>query len=395
MVVALARVVHSVVTRGSSGLFNDFYDYWGAGVLLNHGQNPYDVGGLHAVQRAAGLATETGTGYSYPVVFAQLMRPLALLSPATAAFVFSALSLVALLYAIALLLGSIQDLRWPIALLGGAAAGLFPPVIGSVYFGQTNLIVLLLLAVAYRCVAPAPMLGLASAIKLYPLSGFLVFITERPLRWRPIRNGLAVFIVLLAVQLTTPGGHILGPGGSFLSPDTYWSNESINGWLSRLAIASTWTRAPLPGLPVEPLMLAVVLVLTGLTIALLWSRPNRPWEGALALSLWLGTVAAPKNSFWNYTPLLLGVVFAWTQLRGRWWLFAVGVAGWLLLELQAQLDSARDTVYQSNAALTWLSSAGLYGALILGAVTAYLVVRPGSADRPADRHAYRELDIGR
>ena len=395
MLVALARVVHSVVTRGSSGLFNDFYDYWGAAVLLNHGQNPYDVGALHAVQRAAGLTTETGTGYSYPVFFAQLMRPLALLSPGAAAFIFSALSLLALLYAVALLLGSIAELRWPVALLGGAAAGLFPPVIGSLYFGQANLLVLFLLAVAYRCVTPGPMLGVAGAIKLYPLSGFLAPLTERPPRWRAIRNGLAVFVVLLGLQVTASGGGIIGTTPSFLSPDTYWSNESVNGWLSRLAIASTWTRPPLPGLPVEPLMVAAVLVLGVLTLVILLRTRGRPWEGALALSLWLGTVGAPKNSFWNFTPLLLGIVFAWTQLHGRWWLFGIGAIGWLLLELQAQLDSARETIYQSSPALTWLSSAGLYGALILGGVTAYVLIRPGSAERPGDRRAHPELDVGR
>src|SRR5205823_13273045 len=68
-VVALARVIHSVTTRGSSGLFNDFYDYWAAGVLLNRSQDPYDIAALHAVQRAAGLQVETGAGYSYPLFF--------------------------------------------------------------------------------------------------------------------------------------------------------------------------------------------------------------------------------------------------------------------------------------------------------------------------------------
>src|SRR5439155_383038 len=225
-VVALARVVHSVATRGSSGLFNDFYDYWAAGVLLNRGQDPYDIAALHAVQRAAGLQIETGAGYSYPLFFAHLLRPLALIAAPEAAFIFMALSLITLACAIALLLGSIPRLSWPVALVGGAAAGLFPPVIGSLYFGQANLLVLLLLLVA-------------------------------------------------------------------------------------------------------------VAILAALTVVVLLLAAKRPWEGALALSLWLGVVAAPKNSLWNFTPLLLCIAFIWTAVRGRWWIVAVGVAGWLLLELQA------------------------------------------------------------
>jgi hypothetical protein len=371
--VALARVVHSVVTRGPSGLFNDFYDYWAAGVLLNRGANPYDIAALHQVQQQAGLQSETGTGYSYPVFLAELLRPLSLLSPPQAAFIFTTLSLLASLLAIAILLGSIPGLRWPLALTAGAAAGLFPPLIGSLYFGQANLIVLFLLAIAYRCVMPGPMLGLSAAVKLYPLAGFLAALAEK--RWRALRNGLALFILLMLPQLTVPRGG-LGTAGSFLSPDTYWSNESINGWLSRLAIASTWTRPPLPRLPVEPLMLIVVVLLTLLTIAILWRVPGRNWEGRLALTLWLGVIAAPKNSFWNFTPLLLCIVFAWVNLGRRWWLFAIGVVGWLLLEAQAQLDSARATAYLPDPALAWLSSVGLYGALLIGGVTVYLLLYP-------------------
>ena len=375
----LARVLHSVVTRGSSGLFNDFYDYWGAATLLNHGRNPYDIQALHLAQQTAGIQTETGTGYTYPVFFAELLRPLALLSAQAAAFIFSVVSVIALLFAIALLLGSLPSLRWPLAISGGVAAGLFPPVIGSLYFGQANLIVLFILAISYRCVMPGPTLAVAAAIKLYPLSGFLAAVVQR--RWLPLRNGLALFILLLLLQLLVPGGGA-STASSFLSPDTYWTNESINGWLSRLGIASTWTRPPFPGLPVEPLMLAVVLLLFGVTVAILWRARRQPWEGLLALSLWLGVVTAPKNSLWNFTPLLLGIVYAWANLGRRWWLFAIGLVGWLLLETQAQLDSNRATVYLSSPQLAWLSSVGLYGALIIGGVVAYVLLRPASiADR--------------
>ena len=123
-------------------------------------------------------------------------------------------------------------------------------------------------------------------------------------------------------------------------------------------------------------MLVAVAILAALTVVVLLLAAKRPWEGALALSLWLGVVAAPKNSLWNFTPLLLCIAFIWTAVRGRWWIVAVGVAGWLLIELQAQLDSARETVYQASPALAWLSSVGLYGALIIGGITAYLLLRP-------------------
>jgi hypothetical protein len=379
--VALGRVAYSFATIGLSGQLNDFYAYWAAGVLLNRGQNPYDVAALAAVQQAAGVHVETGSGFSYPLFFAHLMRPLALLPPGTAAAIFSILSLLALAFAVALLLRSLPQLGWPLALAGGIAAGLFPPVIGSLYFGQANLFVLLLLALAYRAVLPGPMLGIASAIKLYPVGGFLAALTARPPRWRVIAIGIGVLGALLLLQLGTGGGSFSGRTGYFLGPDTYWSNESINGWLSRLAIDSTWTHAPIPGFPVEAAMLIIVLLLAAATVAALRRAPGPPWGGALALSLWLGVVSAPKNSLWNYTPLLLAITFAYTRLAGRWWLAAVGVVGWLLIELQAQLDGARETVYQASQALAWLSSVGLYGALILGGVTAYVLLRP-APDRP-------------
>jgi len=374
---ALGRVAFSFATIGISGQLNDFYAYWAAGVLLNRGQDPYNVAALTAVQRAAGLYVETGSGFSYPLFFAHLMRPLALLPPATASAIFSVLSLVALAFGVALLLRSLPRLRWPLALAGGVVAGLFPPVIGSLYFGQANLFVLLLLALAYRAVLPGVMLGISGAIKLYPVGGFLAALTARPPRWRIVAVGIGVLGALLLVQIGTGGGTLSGRSRYFLGPDTYWSNESINGWLSRLGIDSTWTHAPFPGLPVDALMLTIVVLLTVATVVLLLRAPGHPWDGALALSLWLGVVSAPKNSLWNFTPLLLVITFVFARLAGRWWLGALGVVGWLLIELQAQLDGARETIYQASPALAWFSSVGLYGAFILGGLCGYVLLRPG------------------
>ena len=377
--VALSRVAFSFATIGISGQLNDFYAYWAAGVLLNRGGNPYDVAALAAVQNGAGVYVETGSGFSYPLFFAHLMRPLALLPPATAAVIFSTLSLLALAFAVALLLRSLPRLRWPLSLAGGVAAGLFPPVIGSLYFGQANLFVLLLLAFAYRAVLPGATLGVSSAIKLYPAGGFLAALTARPPRWRVIAVGIGILGALLLLQLGAGGGTFSGRTGYFLGPDTYWSNESINGWLSRLGIDSTWTHAPFPGLPVEAVMLTIVVLLTVATVVVLVRAPTYAWEGALALSLWLGVVSAPKNSLWNFTPLLLSITFVFARLAARWWLLALGAIGWLLIELQAQLDGARETIYQASPALAWFSSVGLYGALILGALCAYVLLRPGLA----------------
>ncbi|HXO58596.1 MAG TPA: hypothetical protein VN834_02245, partial [Candidatus Acidoferrum sp.] len=77
----MGRVAFSFATIGISGQLNDFYAYWAAGVLLNRGENPYDIAALASVQKAAGVYVETGSGFSYPLFFAQLMRPLALLPP--------------------------------------------------------------------------------------------------------------------------------------------------------------------------------------------------------------------------------------------------------------------------------------------------------------------------
>ena len=116
-------------------------------------------------------------------------------------------------------------------------------------------------------------------------------------------------------------------------------------------------------------------------MAVMLLRRGRPWAGCLSLALAFGVVAAPKNSLWNYAPLLLVVFFCWPLVRRRAGGLAVLLAGLALIETQAVIDYFRHSFYTSPG-LTWASSLALYGALLLMALNAYLVLEAGRRAAP-------------
>ena len=365
------------MTRGSGGFFNDFYDYWGAARLLATGGNPYDNAALAAVVQGAGAQFQVGTGYSYPLLFAVLMLPLAALPPTTAAMVFTALGLVGLALAVTILLAPLSRLRLAEILVLGGYAGLFTSVRGSIYFGQANLLVLPLLAIASRGRLRAPMLALATAIKLYPAAGLMALAAQGRRALKPLGAGagLVLALVLLPNLLLGRSGAGSDRVAGFLGPDGFWTNQSLNGWVSRLSLSSEFTAPPLPGLPVAAVMLLLVAVLGAAVVAVVLLRRGRPWAGCLALLIAWGVVAAPKNSLWNYTPLLLALAWCYPRVRRDWPLLLALVAGFGLIEVQSRIDLVRESFYAGQPSLTWLSSLALYGALVIIGLTALLLLR--------------------
>lgn len=370
---ATATLVDTLVQRGSAGLFNDFYDYWLAAKVLAGGGNPYDVGSLATTAAHVGLHYTVGTGYSYPVLFAYLCMPLAALPAATAAWVFAALSLFGLWLAVALLATPGASLRMRELIVLGVLAGGLTPVAGSLYFGQANLLILPLLALAYRAFARPLALGLASAVKLYPGAALAAMAA----RGRPSAR-------LFAATATAAAGLILIPNllaarsstqlvAGLFGPDAFWTNQSINGWVSRLSMTSEFTKPPLPGLPVAPIEVGLVVLLGAAVFGVMVWRRGGPWAGCLSLALLYGVVAAPKNSLWNYTPMVLLVFYSWPFVRRQPRLLAVLISGLALVEVQAVVDYYRHTFY-SRPALTWLSSLALYGGLVLIGLNAYLLL---------------------
>jgi len=118
------------------------------------------------------------------------------------------------------------------------------------------------------------------------------------------------------------------------------STSSLNGFVSRLAMPSEFTRPPLPGLPVIAVELALVGLLGVLVLAVMVWRGGLPWAGCLSLAIAFGVVAAPKNSLWNYAPLLLSFFFCWPLVRRRPVAMTVLLAG-LALVSNELLEAAR------------------------------------------------------
>jgi hypothetical protein len=356
------------------GLFNDFYLYWGGAKLLARGHSPYDLPSLQATLTQAGVHPTISLGYIYPLLLAYILVPFALLPPLPAALLFSALGLVALTTTVALLLTPLARLPWWEHFLLAAGAGSFISVAGSLYFGQANLLLLPFFALVFRGVARPLGLALISAIKLYPLVGFLAFWPRGSSERQRLGLGLAGFAVL-AVAPNLIAGAGAGPWLQLFTPDAYWSNESLNGFVSRLG-GGPFASGPalLPGLPMEAVMLAVSAALGLAVMAVVLLAKGRPWDGCLTLLFTYGAAAAPHNSLWNFAPLLVTATWCWPRLHRRPALLAVFLLSWVLINVQAGIYTLGDSLYHHSPAASLLGSLGLYGVLILGTLNAFLLL---------------------
>jgi hypothetical protein len=225
-------------------------------------------------------------------------------------------------------------------------------------------------------------------VKLYPAAGLLA-VAGRPDRLRQAALA-AVTAALLFLPDLLAGGRAAGRVAENLAADAYWSNQSLNGMLSRMSLWDGW---PLRGVAVEALDIAAVAALALLLALVLWRSRMQPWEGCLALCLCFGVVAAPKNSLWNFTPLLLCFAFGASRARERPAPAVALLVGLLLTGVQLAVWAAStpagtvpDLVYHDPAGAA-LSSVGTFSALLVGAAVAALLLGqqrgPVLLDRPS------------
>jgi hypothetical protein len=303
---------------------NDFHDYWLAGRLLLEGRSPYDLAALRDLAAHEHLTLEVGGGYSYPLPFALAMTPLAMLPYGAAQATFSVISLAAFGMTTAAWIpwahGRSSDLgRRRLALALGA--GLYPPVYGTVVNGQANLVVLPFLALGAilaldesrtsRRAGGGVLIGLAAIVKLVPAVLIVPLALGR-------RAGAAVAVMVgalgaLLVAVAVAPWAAAGSGGlaALFDPDPYYTNQSINGFVTRL-VQPTGRTMPLfeRAFDPRPAMIALTALFAVLTLALLWHyraalRTRRGAALGMAFVLVAGVAGAPKDSFWNETMCLV------------------------------------------------------------------------------------------
>ncbi len=315
--------VASTIVRGGNN-YNDFHDFYLAAKLIVQGHSPYDKHALAALADSQGLHFVVGTGYSYPLPFAIAMIPFTALSFTAAALVFNGLSLLAFGLTAATWIGwahgwSPETMPRRVAL--AAAAGLYPSVYGTIANGQAGLILLPLLGLGTiaaldptrgsRRLLGGVGIGLAAIVKLTP--GILVVPLALGRQVRAAAGiGLGAFGALaIATLLASWAGE--GSGGlmSLLEPDSYFTNQSLNGFISRIVLPSERT-LPLWSHGFDPRLAALVVTAAFglLTLWLLWrARSSIAGRHGLALGLGFalvaGLIGAPKGTYWNQCLLLI------------------------------------------------------------------------------------------
>ena len=376
------------------GSFNDFHDYWLAGKLLLAGQSPFDIQALRDLARSENLHFLVGSGYSYPLPFAIFMVPFAMLPFSVSLNLFMGISIAVFGLTVAIWTGGAHGWEPALArrrLALALAAGLYPPVFGSVASGQANLILMPMLAgglvlalsgEAGRRAMGGVLLGFAAIVKLVPGIVVVPFVIGR--RWGAAAGTIAAALgALVAATLVAPWAADNGGLTKLFEPDSYFTNQSFNGFVTRLVNPSERTLPPFehafdPRLPMLALTVAFGLV----TLAVLWRARDRMTTPrglalGLALALVAGVIGAPKNIFWNgamalpAAGLLLAFDAADLRLRslGRTDLILLGfwLAGafvWTVLWLSPPSKTGLPVV------VTLLQSSGLYGLLALWLVMA-------------------------
>lgn len=293
--------------------FNDFPSYYLGSYLFWHHENPYDLhGAFSAAKEKFHLDFLLGTGYSYPPLIAFLLVPLLQFSPLVAARIFAGFSMLLYVILCGLIIREFKSTSfWKLIFLSVFLAT-FIPAIDSANHGQANIILLfslyLYFKLRHRQFWSGLYLAIPILIKVYPIFFLLKELVEK-------RSKLLVFCAFWGIVLSAVTGIFGGFNLLFVyffrvlpslnnALDAYYTNQSINGFLSRLLLQPNHTYL-ISQSTYQPIIMAITaLSLLFLAIVTVKSKKNN--REALSL-LWLGVILilAGKNSLSNLAPAVL------------------------------------------------------------------------------------------
>jgi hypothetical protein len=298
----------------------DFKAYYIAADMLRKGKDFYDVEQQELEVEARGLPPNESF-YIYPPLLAILFVPLTTLPIHTAAQLWFFLNLV--LYGVSLVvlwralkLGQMSKnlpLLWTLAFL-------FPPALFTLYKGQVNIVILLLLVVTYwLCTrgserASGLVLGVAAMIKVIPIC-LLPYLAWRK-RYKLCAASVVTMVVIGILGLIIVG---VGPHHTYFSvvmpslaqPRPNPGNQSLGGFLSLLLVENAYADHLVhsPFLWKTATLALSLLAIVGVVLVL-WRTEGAPDCVDLEYALVVTTLPLIANIAWVDLFVLLLIPYA-------------------------------------------------------------------------------------
>lgn len=297
----------------------DFSNYYESAWALRHGVDPYSTD-LTPVGAQLGLETGGLLHASETPPFLLCFEPLTRLRPRPAFWIWTAINFSALAIAMYLLLAHRRGLSGRTAWLLAGLILMSAPVNLNFYWGQSQLIVLALMAGAMRAMererdgAAGLLIAASGLLRAYPLLLVGYFVVRR--KWRAVAFATAgiaagVFVTVAVLGLRQSLSFIYGALWlTDYSVVNRVDNLSLGPFVSRTFWALTGSA---PGSSTDWIRRAAIAVadmaLLGMTLRATLADANRRDPDWRTYSLWIATSIMLSPVGWHHYLVLLAIAF--------------------------------------------------------------------------------------
>jgi Glycosyltransferase family 87 len=392
----------------------DFSNYYESAWALRHGIDPYSTS-LTPIGEQLSLETNWLVHASETPPFLVCFEPLTWLRPKVAFWIWTAINFSALAIAMYLLLAHRPGLTGRTALLLAGLMLMSAPVNLNFYWGQSQLMILALMAAAMRAMerkrdgAAGLLIGAAALLRAYPLLLVGYFVFRR--KWRAVifatvgiaAGGFAT-VAILGLSQTLSFVH-----GALWLTDYRVVNRvddlSLGPFVSRMFWAITGTA---PGSPVDWGRRAAIatadVVVLGLTIRATLADARRRDPDWRIYSLWIATAIMLTPVGWHHYLVLLAIPFVQmvaSAAQGRsgsraiWMAASAYILSAISLRAFSRFMVPPPTAFQLT--FPWLAHAleeTSFTALLSGYIAAYWFATDRTVRVPAIQNAIAAAEVG-
>ena len=298
----------------------DFSHYYTSSLAMRRGMDPYAID-LRPLATNLGLDVAENIRATYPPTFLLCFEPLTMLQPGRAYWLWTAINAVATLAVLAVLLGRGSNIDLTAAASLAGFALLYPPLMENFSYAQSQILVVLILALMMRWMergmdrAAGIALAVAGLLRIFPLIMVGYLLARR--RWTVLGYAIGGVAAGIAVTLLIVGPRL---GLGFVRAlgfvmDSSWMNRqvnvSLNAFIERGFVYSL--EFPLP--PSAEIARKIVTAICTITlVAFTYVSSAAPATDrdidSRAFSLWVVATVLLAPTAWFHYMVLLFIPFA-------------------------------------------------------------------------------------